>query len=330
MEDWNTIGWGGIARLEELLHGYGIEWSATPEQGPGGGMARVPTPDGGTPLRVAVGADAQGQPDTLLVRTHVTPKEQAELRRERVFHLDLDGNAWIELPGYRLWVEGRRQRPGRDATPAPPTRPAREDSNPAYGRAGAKLVFVLLHADEDVASLPMRRLAELAGISLGATSRAITGLEADGHLTPGDPVRQLRHRSALAVKWLESFRARLLPSLRTTRFHGPTPDEVRAQLETLGLPAVIAGEAVSSRLAQPQTTTIYLPGSPAPLVRALGLRRNDAEPTVIVRDRFWAEGFLDGPIAPPLLTAAELLSSSDPRLHEAAFQELADADVRVL
>ena len=90
----------------------------------------------------------------------------------------------------------------------------------------------------------------------------------------------------------------------------------------------LAGEPVALGLRNPRTTTVFVDAPFVDVVRAARLRTadpRDGDPAVVTRQRFWNEEALRiGPVAPPLLTAAERLASADERLHEVGSHMLAN------
>ena len=168
----------------------------------------------------------------------------------------------------------------------------------------------------------MRELAHLAGISLGATAEAVQALADNGHLLAGDPERQLIAVPELAMKWIESFRTRLLPSLKTLTFTGAKISAVLDYVAHGPGTEMVAGEAAADTIRRAETVTLYTKWPPTALVRTLALTRSADAPNIFLRETFWHEDLFDTPFAPPLLTAAELIASGDPRLQEAAQVEL--------
>ena len=332
MPNMNKHSMGSRKHLNSVLDRYGMAFD------PGGrdryfdGIVTVPTTDGprDLPLVMSMLTNFDLAPGdlTLLQKTHpdgilvverrLTPTQAREYRQRGIPHLDLDGNGWIDLPGFKLWVEGRGSRRELEATsvsgPATP-------SNRAFTPSGARLVFTLL-SRPDLRAAPMRELSHLSGISLGATAEAIQALADNGHLLAGDPERQLIAVPELVAKWIESFRTRLMPSLKTLTFTGAKVDEVVDHVVNGPGTEMVAGEAATDVIRRAETVTLYTKWPPTHLVRALKLTRSSDAPNIILREKFWHEDLFDTPFAPAVLTAAELIASGDPRQREAAQEQL--------
>lgn len=334
MEDVNRHSIGELREFAPLLQRYGLKLVPESTDRFVDAIVEVPTSDGVARLPVVASIlqrDDLRPSDLMLLQKssphgilaledHIDSKRAREYHDLGIAHIDLAGNGWISLPGFKLWVE--RPQP---ATPhnSYSTRRRAAQPNRAFTPAGTRLVFVLLVAP-DRAGAPLRELAHLAGISLGATSEAVQGLVEDSHLLAGDAERHIIDRPRLAAKWIESFRTRLLPSLKTLGFSGPAVSDVLHYVMEGEGSEMVAGEAIARSIKRNETITVYSDWPPTPLVRAFGLKRDRDNPTILVREKFWHEDVFDEvtPVAPELLTAAELIVSGDSRQQDAATAEL--------
>ncbi len=258
-------------------------------------------------------------PDGVIIGQRYVSTRQAERYRQLgIPFLDAAGNAWLDMEGFKIWVEGK---------PPVAEHVSRAPLPRAFTKTGAKLVFVLL-VDDDYVTAPMRTLAETANMSLGAVQQAMRDLDHRGYLD-GPPANRtgLRHRDDLIAQWTMAFANRLLPALATRHVTGPTPGQWAKLLDgtTAG---TIAGEANQPTLVRAITTTIY--GQPpwAKLTQLGKLRPVPDEANVILRERFWNEDLLHiGTRAPALLDYAELIASGDPRQREIADELRADRQI---
>ena len=100
-----------------------------------------------------------------------------------------------------------------------------------------------------------------------------------------------------------------------------SPEELGA--DVLARLAAFDGGAGPTRVLNGTGVVVFDRPPWADVVR-VGRLRTAAEATdMVLRERFWDESLLMvGPTAPPLLTAAELLCTVDPRLREAGEQVL--------
>ena len=245
---------------------------------------------------------------------YVNPRQAERYRELGIPYLDTAGNAWLDLAGLKIWVEGK---------PRPVETTPRTPLPRAFTRTGARLVFVLLVRDEYIKA-PMRTLAKAAGISLGSVQQALQDLDHRGYLAGGVTGRtRLRRRDDLITQWTAAFANRLLPSLETRHAIGPVPTQW-AQLLAGTNAGTIAGEANRQALIRPTSTTIYGRPSWAELTKLGKLRPTRDDGNIILREQFWDEDLLQlGTSAPALLDYAELVASGDPRQREVA-DELRD------
>lgn len=336
-----------LAQLERVLHEYGVTVAAADTSAADARVdaadARVdaaiilPARTGKVSLPLAFKLTPRAQftpadaallhhlhPDGIVVsQPHITAAQSDQYRSEGLFHVDLAGNAWLEADGFLVRVEGRRPAASRILEGGRPPAAAER----AFTPSATRLLFVLLVAPETV-RLPIRDLARLAGISVGSSQSAIAGLEDGGFIRSGDGPRRrhgLRRLPELMDRWIVSFANRLLPGLQTRYCTGPAPDYWLREVGSEGMEATLAGESVAPGLQNPLTTTLYATPPWIELVKRGRLRPVPAGPNVILKERFWHEEALQlGTPAPPLLTCAELLGSTEDRLREVGQQMLGD------
>lgn len=245
----------------------------------------------------------------IVAHDFVDPKQAERYRERRIPYVDTVGNAWIQVPGLHVWVEGRR-----------PLRPEPATKSRAFTRAGAAVTFVLL-AREDFVERPVREIATAAKVSLGTAHHALTDLGDQRFLAGGlDKRSGLRNHERLLTQWVATFASRLLPSLRSRHLSGPSPDVWRRLATDEALKVVVAGEANHPALIRPTTTTLYGEFPWTDATRVGRLRRiEEEEPNVILREYFWNSEELElGEKGQLLLDYAELFSSDDSRQREVA------------
>lgn len=299
-----------VDALIEVLASYDLRPVPT-EPGDGGDLVvEAPTSDGPRHLRVDVRSSVPrerraGAADLLGV-DHVPAVVADRYRADDQFFVDASGNAYIRLPGFVLDVRGRAR-----ATPRPPI------TGRAFTRAGARVLFTLLVRPE-LSGATVRRLAALAGTSVGTASHVLDDLRREGHLSlDGD----LLHVPHLAELWLATYRTTLSRSLESARTGGPAPTWWLDQ-EPVADAALSGGVALAARGTglTPDSAVVY--GTPpwSEIRRAARLNRSDP-PTVELRERFWSADLTDEPhLAPSLLVYADAAASPDARVSAAAAQ----------
>lgn len=244
----------------------------------------------------------------LLFLPHVTPNFQAWLEEEGHEFLDANGNAWLEGPNYRFWIEGRKKRKTVGLGSA-------SEKSRAFTATGLKVIFVLL-VDENLLTQPVRTIAAAAGVSIGAVSQALADLEKGGYLLIRGRKRFWVQKSRLARRWLELYAAVLKPKLRSRRFDGPAPAQMLEAQETWGEYARLGGEAAMRAKGygiRPVETRFYSDYPWAGLVRDFRLRPSETG-NVVLTEPFWnPEHFEDSFYVPPLLILADELAEGDER-----------------
>lgn len=241
----------------------------------------------------------------VVVQTYINPRLAERYQARRQFYVDLAGNAWIWMDGYRVLVEGRRFR----------------GSEPRLASGGLlrtvselRVAFLLL-AGLPVGSGTVRDVAAAAGMSVGSAHAALASLRTWGFLAEGFGVRR---EQELLDLWLAGFSARLLPSLRSRVSQGASPDELVRLIDDGELVMVPAGEAVAPVMSSRGSVVLY--GCP-PWVEATraGRLHPDPEGTITLREAFWSSAVTvpRGGKAEGILTCAELLASYDERLRGA-------------
>jgi hypothetical protein len=245
---------------------------------------------------------------TLVFTTFVAPKTAETFRRAGVQYLDTAGNAWITFGGVLIDVRGR-PRPDRAAS-----RPRVVAGN-LFSPGRAQVVLALL-AWPQLWDAPRRDVAHAAGVSLGQAHNALAMLAESGYGRDHVP----RASADLLELWAAAFPAGLATRLTLATYRGES-GTVRKVNPTD--PVFISGEGAAGDLLRPATLTLYV----EELDPRLAIRnrwRTDGQPNVVVRRKFWhAPDNSDGPLpglrnAPWPLVYADMLSSSDPRVRDAA------------
>ncbi len=239
------------------------------------------------------------------------------LDEERLHWVDLAGNASIHVPGLVVAVQGR-----------PAVSVARRYAvSAAFRPAGLQVVVVVMMlSGEGIPTL--RRLAEAAGVSLGAAQASVADLRAQGYI---DEHGSLARAGELLDRWASVYAAQDSGRWDSAAFQGEPgwwnhADAFRDDEARLGGEA---GAEASGLPLRSLTGVVYADELPTQVIRAGRLRRVE-EGNVRLRPKFWSlpgEGW----IAPPPIIYAELLASGDPRQSEiAAEMRATDALLRRL
>lgn len=266
----------------------------------------------------AVNRDAK----LLLLAPFIRPQQARILERAGVEYLDLAGNAHLEAPGLYVHVEGRR----------PPKQPERRPVRPQRG--WIKTVMAMLIRPELVAA-PYRTVAEQADMALGTVAACMNDLTARGLLHDARDGRRLTDRAALVALWVQAYVETLRPKLeeRLYQMRAATKHEIWERMaDVLGkheVPWALTGAdaaAQTNRFFHTKETEVYAPIhalNDHGILNALVAQPAERDGNLLVAkppgplaipreadDRF--------PLAPPLLTYAELRYRGTEQALEAA------------
>jgi hypothetical protein len=256
----------------------------------------------------------------LLVAARYIPRPTGErLAAAGVNFVDTVGNLHIELgDDHHVLLLGQRQ--------VVPDVVVRRPS-PAL----TQLLFVLL-ADPATADLPVRGLAEAAGIGRTAAAAGRQRLVAEKVLRRAGRAYQIADRKKLADQFLDGYGRLLRPRLLLGRFRAAAR-EPRKLLERFSQVAPVAdiGWAVTGaqaayalqRFYRDERVSVFVTGLPSDLQRELRLVPDREGPVLLLRafgtHYRWRQ--IDGlPVAHPWLVYAELVQGGEQRAIEAAEQ----------
>ncbi|MFC9440063.1 type IV toxin-antitoxin system AbiEi family antitoxin [Nocardia sp. NPDC057030] len=245
---------------------------------------------------------------TLLLTPYVSRESAEVLRRNGVDFVDRAGNISISWPAMLIYIVGNRR-------PAPEYTSARRAPR-AFSPAGSKVLFAVL-SWPDTLDLPLRLIAERAGVSLGTTQIVMNELEASGYLYTADGTRALANGKELLDRWTEAFTTSVSYKLTIGEFHDRAERWWRDSRELLLENRVqLGGEAGGTVLdpdLTPTTATLYCDSIPAAVVADRRWSRSGLEPNIAVRKRFWTPPEPFDALVPSTLIYADMWASGDPR-----------------
>jgi hypothetical protein len=266
-------------------------------------------------------ADRLPAPQRLVLLARHVPRPIADrLISSKINFADLAGNVHLELGDRYNWTAiGRpEQKPisvRRAATPA-----------------DIQLLFRFA-TNSDSINWPVRQLEKAVGISKSKAAQARRQLIAEGLLVREGKQYELGPMALLSDRLVSGYSQILRPKLLLNRFRYPEkqPEDFlrRLRAEARSIPPLqyaltggVAADLLQHFYRSPEISLFIGPWSSS-VPERLRLLTDREGPVIALRAFgdvvFWRE--TDGHmIAPPWLIYAELLSSSDPRAHEAAEQ----------
>ena len=251
----------------------------------------------------------------ILVTDYVTPPVADRLRADQQQFIDVAGNAYLEAPGWFVFVVGRK--PVRTGAPTH----AAKGATPA----GLKVAFALL-CDPTLVDAPHRTIALAAGVALGAVPGILADMRETGQLWVVGKVRRLQANKRMLDHWAMMYARTLRPKTLMATY---TTEHFRDwEKWTLDPKQVKWGAepaaALLTRYLRPGILTLYTEKLPVKLLIDQRLKPVHA-PTdaalVEVRKPFWGATLAAGPredTVPPVLIYADLLATGDARCIETA------------
>lgn len=251
----------------------------------------------------------------ILVTDYVTPPVADRLRADRQQFIDVAGNAYLEAPGWFVFVVGRK--PVRTGAPTH----AAKGATPA----GLKVAFALL-CDPALVDAPHRTIALAAGVALGAVPGILADMRENGELVVVGKVRRLQANKRMLDHWAMMYARTLRPKTLMATY---TTEHFRDwEKWTLDPKQVKWGAepaaALLTRYLRPGILTLYTEKLPVKMMidqRLKPVHAPTEQAMIEVRKPFWGETLAAGPrkdTVPPVLIYADLLATGDARCIETA------------
>ena len=246
----------------------------------------------------------------LIVGDHIGPRYGDQLRNLGFDYIDLDGNAFISFGDVLVDVRGRpRRRVGRVE---------RQTSENLFSARRSRVIFVLATWPV-LLQRPLAQIAQAAGVSVGLAHSTIQLMQRSGFVTQDRQFEPGRFEQLVDL-WVAAYPTGLSRKLEVAAFYG----EVDWKRLTRSNPELLrGGVSAVPELIRTGDAVIYT--EEFDVTTAVNHRwRTDGEKNIDVRWKFWLSPdpemdptrYLSN--VPPLLVYADLMASSDPRVHEVA------------
>jgi hypothetical protein len=249
---------------------------------------------------------------------NISLKKAEWMRGAKTAFIDTRGNAFLELPGFYLFVMGRK------ADAVSPLMPSKNARGKLFKKTGVKLIYALLtdpRLDEKggLLNIPVRELADNAGMSAGSVSELLSEMKDRGFLLMDDRVKRLVNRKVLFDQWMHGYmethfkvKKRCFEADTISWWHQRNP-------ETEGFlwGGEPAGAVLTDDFLRPEKLTLYTDKPLYDLVVHGNLHEVSAGGNVEFVEPFLHVDGSQGCVH-PLLVYADLICSSDDRNLETA------------
>ncbi len=248
---------------------------------------------------------------SILITQYVTPQLADRLKESETQFMDVEGNAYLNLPNMFYFIKGNKKKENI----------GKEKSIRAFQPAGLKLIYALL-CNPGLEEKPYRVMADVSNISNGAVTWAIRDLKKLGFiLDMGKKGMRLIKKKELLQRWVNLYAELLRPKLFLGKYKADNIDWWKNQ-NLLNAESLFGGETAAAHLTKylkPQNHTIYTEENYGKLLLQLKLK-NDRNGNIEVLKKFW--NFDDkrekNNLVNPMLIYADLLATGDIRNIETA------------
>lgn len=257
---------------------------------------------------------------TLIASKYITPKAKNILKTKKTNYLDSYGNAYIQLPQLKVFIEQNN------------AKPIATERSKIFTQAGGQLIFQLLQRPEEV-NETVRRLAHISNISVGSVSKIINGLFDERFLVHWNNEKkyQLVRKKELLERWIPLVNEKILPNYKigTYSFTGDLENHwktefLRPNVWWTGEP----GAALLTDYLHPEKYALFTTLSKSEILSVLKLVPDSNGQLTLYRP-FWGNTNATSIINPkeinkprntvsPLIIYAQLVYSAAPRNIETA------------
>lgn len=246
----------------------------------------------------------------LIISDYINSTIASKLKIADISFIDLAGNYYMNKPLILIDVQGKRLSKSQGNAYSAMFKPA-----------GLKIVFVIL-VNCDFINLPHRKIAELAGVSLGMVGRVINSMQENGFLIQKDKkTKLLINKNKLLEQWVIYYQNNLKPKLLLKRYSSPSANwwkNVKLMKNQTHWSGEIAANILTKHI-KPATATIYLQDNLGKFVISNKLKE-DNNGNVEILKPFWGGSLLnrEAKTVPAILIYADLLTSTNARSQETA------------
>lgn len=241
----------------------------------------------------------------MIVAERIIPKAKEELRERKIAYLEENGNIYINLPDFFLFIDTNKQGLRK-----------KETRNRAFTKTGLKVVFNFL-MDQELVNQPQRVIAEITGVGLGNIPQVINGLKETGYLLQLDKKHYTwENKAELLNRWITDYETTLRPAITKTKYRLKTPWKdinLNKGLTTWG--GEPAADILTNHL-RPEKFTLYTKENQVDLIRQYKLLPEE-HGELTVYEMFWKQK-PEEKTAPPLLIYTELILEGGKRNKETA------------
>ncbi len=254
----------------------------------------------------------------MLVTDQVSLGQAKTLSGNGVTFIDTAGNAYLDLPGLHVLVEGKK----------PAISAYRTKRSRTFYRTGLQLIFAFL-TDPDLDKKPdtallnksFREIRVQTGVALGSIGTILASLLEQGYIIEDGNLRFLAKRKQLLERWVSDYVDHFRPKLISQRYRSRGGNWWE-MLPSLGTGNYLGGEVAAAKLTgylKPELTTLYTRGDTHRMILDADLRL-DTEGDVEVLSAFWGDWphGVNGDCVHPMLVYADLISSEIDRNMETA------------
>jgi hypothetical protein len=251
--------------------------------------------------------------NTILITSHLSNGLIEKCQELGIQFIDTAGNAYISLPGVRIFISGRK-------LSSPFKIPKGNNA------ASLKVHFAILSHPGLIAK-PLRQIAKVANCSLAVVHGAIQDLTNRKLLSikNAGQKRTLIQPTRLFEEWTTNYPIVLKPRLKVKRFHCENPDWWKqAKLKNAWWGSEVAASIMTNHL-QPATQSIYtLQADFDSVIKSLAISNRwqaDAQGEIEVLSTFFEEvpqNLRWHNCISPIIVYADLVSSLDSRNLETA------------
>jgi len=259
----------------------------------------------------------------IVIAKYIAKEVAEELRNKDINYLDGAGNCFIKHKSVFFFVTGQKL-----------DRISKTNQARAFQEAGLKLIFNLLSSQESL-QYSYRKLAEIAGISIGSVSNVMNELEELNFILKTKEKRVLKNSKSLLDRWVISYHDILKPRMLRKRMR--FINENNTSWNSLKLKdndelTLWGGEPAASIITEqlsPKIFTIYSNENWKSLAKNL-LMIPDENGNVEIYSIFWKENdcrinnYRNHYVAPVVIVYADLVTSGSDRNLEIAKRILSD------